>query len=209
MFRPSHHKPNKSEAHQEALSIMCSQINRVVPVPTEEWERFSSLTSYRRITKNSHFAQANEPISEIGFCVNGLFRLYYTTADGNEFNKNFCASGDFVTCYSALLQHVPAYFSIQALADSSLITIAYADFEALRPRHLCWEQLGRLVAEMLYLNKETRERELLLLSAEERYRLFMQRFGELCEQIPLYHAASYLGITPVALSRIRRKLNLG
>jgi CRP-like cAMP-binding protein len=203
------HELKRTGQHQQALNAMHAKLNLLVPIPTEEWDFFSLLTSHRIIAKNSCFVQMGESIVDIGFCVNGLFRLYYTTADGNEFNKNFCTNGDFVTCYSALLQNVPAFFSIQALANSSLITVEYRHFQSLRTRHICWEQLARLVAEMLYLHKETRERELLLLSAEERYLRFMRRFGPLADQIPLYHAASYLGITPVALSRIRRRLNLG
>jgi CRP-like cAMP-binding protein len=101
---------------------------------------------------------------------------------------------------------MPSYFSVQSLADSELITFRYKDFQALYDRHVCWERLGRIIAEQLFINKETRERELLLLSAEARYRMFLERYGHLSGQIPQYHVASYLGITPVALSRIRRSL---
>ncbi|WP_159881489.1 Crp/Fnr family transcriptional regulator [Paenibacillus puerhi] len=177
-----------------------------VQIPPEEWEYFRALTSRRAIAKGSHFIQAGEEADSIGFCVGGLFRLYYTTPDGVEFNKSFCTKNDFVTSYSSLLQEVPSYFSIQALADSELIAFRYRELQALYDRHVCWERLGRIIAEHMFMNKETRERELLLLSAEDRYRLFQQRFGHLSHLIPQYHIASYLGITAVALSRIRRRL---
>ncbi|GAA3401377.1 Crp/Fnr family transcriptional regulator [Paenibacillus hodogayensis] len=196
----------------KALTAMRMQIDRIVPIPPEEWAFFAARTSRRTLLQHDHFVRAGEELDEIAFCTCGLFRLYYTTPDGAEFNKNFCTSGDFVTVYSSLLQQVPSYFSIQAMADSELIVFRYSDFKPLYDRHACWERLGRVIAEMLYLHKETRERELLLYSAEERYRLFLQRYASLSRQLPLYHVASYLGITPVALSRIRKKmtdLNLG
>jgi len=182
------------------------ELNKIVPIPPEEWEYFESLTNLQSISKNGHFIRVGEVNDSIGFCMSGLFRLYYMTPEGAEFNKSFCGKHDFVTSYSALLQKESSHLSIQALVDSELVVFRFRDFQDLYDRHVCWERLGRILAEKLFLHKETRERELLMLSAEQRYRLFMQRYGKMSEQIPLYHIASYLGITPVALSRIRQKL---
>lgn len=193
-------------AKRDALDIMREALDKLVPIPPSEWDAFAALTSHRRLTKREHFVQAGEATGALGFCVRGLLRLYYVTPDGSEYNKNFCARHDFVACYGALLQQVPAYFSIQALTDSELIMVCYSVFVALSKRHVCWERLGRVIAERLYLHKEMRERELLMLPAEARYQQFLQRMGPQAEQIPLYHVAGYLGITPVALSRIRRRL---
>jgi CRP-like cAMP-binding protein len=136
----------------------------------------------------------------------GLFRLYYTTPDGAEYNKNFCGQNEFVASYSSLLMNKPAYFSIQALMDGELLVVRFQDFEALCDRHACWEKLGRKISERMFISKEKRERELLMYSAEERYRQFLGQYKHLENRIPQYHIASYLGITPVALSRIRRRL---
>lgn len=184
------------------------QLNKKVHIPHEEWRYFQTLAVYQVVHKHQHFVQAGAYSDFIGLCIDGLFRLYYTTPDGVEFNKNFCSKFDFVASYSAILQEVPSYFSIQAMTDSHLITFRHRDLQSLYTRHICWEQLGRHIAEQLFVNKEIRERELLMLSAESRYRLFLSRFSDLSDQIPQYHIASYLGITPVALSRIRRKINL-
>jgi len=135
-----------------------------------------------------------------------LFRLYYTTPDGSEYNKSFCSGNDFVASYGSLLTGTPASLSIQALTDSKLIVIPYAKFQMLYDRHACWERLGRLLVERLFVKKESRERDFLLLSAEARYLKFMESYGPLAANIPQYHIASYLGITPVALSRIRNRL---
>lgn len=188
------------------LNGLHAVLNKLADVPQSEWELFCSLLTYRTISKSSHFVQAGEELDVIGFCLEGLFRLYYTTADGAEYNKSFCGKYEFVTSYSALLQHEAAHFSIQALADSRLALFRYSDFQQLYKRHICWERIGRILAEQLYLQKETREREFLLLGAEQRYRLFLQRYESIADSIPQYHIASYLGITPVALSRIRARL---
>lgn len=182
------------------------QLQKISPLPDEELLAFKELSVHSSITKNNHFIRAGEFSDSIGFCVSGLFRFYYTTPDGDEFNKSFCSSNDFIASYSSLLMNIPSYFSIQALMNSEIITIRYKDLQSLYIRHACWERLGRKLIEQLYIKKETRERELLLLSAEARYFLFLEEYGQMKKIIPQYHIASYLGITPVALSRIRRKL---
>jgi CRP-like cAMP-binding protein len=184
-----------------------ASLQQISPVPREEWNVFKALLVHKTIEKNSHFVRAGEPTDSIGLCVSGLFRMYYTTPDGQEFNKSFCDKHNFVASYSSLLQGTPAFFSIQALVHSELIVIRYKDFQSLYDRHVCWERLGRNITEQLYVKKEMRERELLLLSAEDRYKLFLGKYGHLISHIPQYHIASYLGITPVALSRIRRNLS--
>lgn len=80
-------------------------------------------------------------------------------------------------------------------------------FESLYKRHRCWETLGRKLAEGLYIKKEMKERLLLMNTAEERYLQFLKEFPGLEKRVPQYHIASYLGITPVSLSRIRSSSN--
>jgi hypothetical protein len=74
-------------------------------------------------------------------------------------------------------------------------------------RHPCWERLGRKNAEYMFLFKEAREKELLLDSLEVRYQRFVKNFPGLAQKIPQYHIASYLGVTDVALSRVRKKIS--
>lgn len=188
------------------MSGLREQLKSKIAIPPEEWDVFVSITERRTVAMLRHFAHAGERTETVGYCIGGLFRLYYITPDGAEFNKSFCMPGEFVASYGALLQDIPSYISIQALTDSELVVFRYRDYKMLYDRHPCWERFGRLIAEQLFVSKETRERELLLLSAEDRYRLFLERYGPVAAVIPQYHIASYLGITPVALSRIRRRL---
>ncbi|GMK39314.1 cAMP-binding protein [Paenibacillus sp. CCS19] len=194
------------KAQQEEIELLLSAFDRLVEIPDEERVVFRTLIERKTIPAQSHFVLIGEPTADIGFCLSGLFRLYYTTPDGIEYNKNFCGKNEFIAAYSSLLMKEPAYFSIQALMDSELLVVPFRNFETLFDRHACWEKLGRKIAEGMFISKERRERELLMLSAEERYRLFLGRYQHLENRIPQYQIAAYLGITPVALSRIRRRL---
>ncbi len=131
------------------------------------------------------------------------FVFFYQTADGKEFNKSFVAENQFLAAYSAFLTQSTPRYSIQALEDSHLLVADLKAIVSLFDERSCWERLGRVFTEQLFIRKETREAEFLLDDAKTRYQTFLGTFGALEDRLPQYHFASYLGITPVALSRIR------
>ncbi|MFF2889437.1 Crp/Fnr family transcriptional regulator [Paenibacillus sp. NPDC057967] len=178
-------------------------------LPIEEWLTLGRTAALTFLAKGEYWVRSGETSDSIGICIDGLFRIFYETPGGDEHNKSFCSRHDFIAPYGALLQRIPSYLSIQSLQESQILVFRYEQLAASYDRHPGWERFGRIVAEQLFVKKETRERELLLLTAEERYRLFLSQYGHLESEIPQYHIASYLGITPVALSRIRRRINLG
>ncbi|MEW9699842.1 Crp/Fnr family transcriptional regulator [Paenibacillus sp. SI8] len=176
------------------------------PLSWEQKQRFFSLFTAFAIEKNVHLLRAGDRVEHLYFCLSGSFRMYYSTFEGRERVKTLGAAGDFVTSYSALLTGCPSSISIQALQSSKLLKARFSDFKALTAVDPVWERVARLVSEGLYIKKERREMQLLTLSAEERYLIFLNEFGPWEDQFPQHHIASYLGMTPVALSRIRSKL---
>jgi CRP-like cAMP-binding protein len=100
----------------------------------------------------------------------------------------------------------PAGFDIQALEDTETLCLPFEVSDALVARHPAWERLRRLAMERLFLEKEQREKDFLTLDATARYQAFLEREPGLASRVALHHVASYLGMTPVALSRIRRKM---
>jgi len=96
---------------------------------------------------------------------------------------------------------------VQALEDASLLVVDYHRWQNLYRSHTCWMNLLFVLIEKGYMKKEARERELLIFSAEERYRSFLSEYPDLEKRIKQHLIASYLGITPVALSRIRKEMS--
>lgn len=181
-------------------------LKTLADIPNEEWLEFQAICSPRAYQKNDYFAESGKETELIGYCISGLFRLYYETSEGEDYNKSFCAENEFISSYSSLLLSSPSILSIQALEPSELIVFRYTDWINIQERHICWERIGRKLAEAAFIKKEGRERKLLLQSAKINYQNFLEEYPNLHERIPLYHIASYLGITSVALSRIRRKI---
>ena len=175
-------------------------------IPPKEFEKLVKISRICHLKKGGYFQQTGERPDKFGFVIYGILRLYYTNDSGDEFNKSFCIENDFVASYSALLQNYASRLSIQALEKTTLLVIGYKDYLKLLNQHMCWQILSKRIAEDLFIKKEEKESQFLLDSAETRYLKFLKEYPDLEVRIKQYHIASYLGITPVALSRIRTKL---
>ncbi len=188
------------------LNSFKENIHTLAEIPEKEWIYIQSFFKEEHFDKGDHLLRAGEIPEYIYFCISGLVRMYYTTENGVEYNKSFCQKNEFVTSYSAGLLRIPSLLSIQTLESSDFVALPFTILPNLLERHPSWERLNRKLVEMLYIKKEQKEMQLLLLSAEQRYRAFLDEYSHQEKNIPNYHIASYLGITPVALSRIRSSL---
>lgn len=177
-----------------------------VALPESEWEFAKPFFELREFRAGQIVVRADEVMTHSLHVASGLLRLYYTTADGCEHNKGFAAEGRVVGSAASKILGRPAGFDIQALEPTTVLSLSFTVADMLLDRHPAWERLRRLALERLFLEKELREMEFLLFDATERYRRFVGGDPSLASRLPLHHIASYLGITPVALSRIRRRL---
>ena len=184
-------------------------VERRVSIPESEWAYLVPHLLERTFEKNDYLVRAGDVANNFYFIIRGLVRFFYSTEDGKEFNKHFAMENGFAGSFQSLVLCEPCRFFIQALERTETIVLPNQLLNELYERHACWERLGRKNAENLALVKESREKELLLDSLETRYRRFLKEFPGLADRVPQYHIASYLGVTDVALSRIRRKINPG
>lgn len=181
-------------------------------VTDSQIEEFYKITKLKDFAIGESFVKEHEAPSKLAFNVKGLFRYYYIDNDCNEFTKGFFPENTFISSYSAMIQNRTSFFTIEALEDSSLLVFNYSDFMQLVNKHDSLKLFLIKMLEMGYCHKEAREREFLLFDAKTRYKLFLKNFPGLEKRIKQHLIASYLGITPVALSRIRKKngfINLG
>lgn len=192
---------------QRAFRFLGRVLHRLTGLPLAELGDLENLFRPRILARGEIFQRAGEQPINNAFVAEGLFRTYYETEDGKEFITNFCRPGHFLGNYSAILRGGPMSLNIEALEDSFILLLPFQSLRGLMREFRAWETFGRRAAENLYLEKEDRERDLLLLSAEERYLLFRKSpLRRMEDRIAHYYIASYLGITPVALSRIRSRL---
>jgi CRP-like cAMP-binding protein len=195
------------EDYKRYYAELENRVSAAASVPEEDWMLFVHGTRVKHIAKGTCVVRAGDPVDLAYYCVRGLFRLYYLLPDGREYNKGFAMEYDFITSYGAMISREASYFSIEAMEDAVVIEIPYSLLEGLVDRSHSWERFVRRSVEALYIKKEERERQLLLLSARERYEQFLLKYPGLDARLPQYHIASYLGITPVSLSRLLQSRN--
>ncbi len=181
------------------------RVNLVSPVPKEIWAQAGNLYSIRNLGYGDFFVKQDSMATEIAFVFSGVLREYYLTDAGNEYIKSFNFPGEFTGSYFDLLSGQPSTCNIRAITDCKLAVAKFSEFSALFQTDIVWERLGRKFAENLFLKKARREYELLAFDAEKRYESMKKMYPNIEDSVPQYHIASYLGITPVSLSRIRSK----
>jgi len=184
-----------------------SFLNNLTPVSTESWSKFSTLFTPKILKKGDYFITDGQIAKDIGFLEAGILRAFYRNNEGIEYNKHFFVDPCFIGGYASLITKKPNQINQQALTDCNIQVARYADIQALYQTCPDIERVTRILAELSFVQKEQREIEIVLLNADKRYQLFRKNFPQLEQQIPQYHIASYLGITPTQLSRIRRKIS--
>jgi CRP-like cAMP-binding protein len=187
------------EAINELKNILCE----LAGMPDKDLSVLDDLCSIKRYKKKELFLRSGHISIYSGYIAEGAFREYYTDKNAREFNKAFCFKGDFTGSYYDLHLQKPSLVTIEALADSVVVLIDHKKYQQLIQSDTFWLKVTYTVAHNLLMKKFEKELQLLTLTAAERYALLQKRYPELEQLIPSYHIASYLGITPISLSRIR------
>lgn len=189
----------------EPLEKFSQTLKVLAGIPDDQLNRLLACSQVKSIKKGAYFIREGQHPAHMAFVVKGLFRYFYLDSKGCELTKGFMPEGSFINAYSALIQNSTSHFSIEALEPSTVVVFLYKDWRSLLDAHPCWSKVLIHLLEKGYCVKERREREFLLLDAQARYRSFLQTYPNLDQRVKQHMVASYLGITPVALSRIRRK----
>jgi len=157
----------------------------------------------------AYIARAGEHDSTLYHLQTGLWRLFYTRADGREFTRAFITPGMFFVALDAELRQAPLRYSLQALERSTALALPYAVMQRACHDHLDMARLWQRHMEAHFLRRQAREEALLLQTPEQRYREFVAQQPQLAQRVSLQHLASFLGITNVSLSRIRGRIAAG
>ena len=187
-------------------SALYSAIERIQPLTVDAKAAIDPLLRRRTAEAATLLLRAGRPSTHVLFLYQGLMREYYSDSEGTETTRRFCAEGDFSGSLADMLTGGPAAVSIEAMDRCIIVEAEWNRFDALSECHPSIMKLQRRFAEILYIRKMRREFEMLTLSAVERLREFVRENPKLDARLPKHVVASYLGITPVHLSRIRAAL---
>jgi CRP-like cAMP-binding protein len=181
-----------------------ANVSRHIQLTPEEVTYFTSIIKSRTVRKRQYLLQAGD-VNRFEIFVNaGCLRSYEVDDKGQEHIVQFAPEDWWTGDMYSFLTGEPATKNIDALEDTEVLLIEKSHLEALYVQVPKFDRFYRLLLQRAYITLERRISENLTLSAEERYNRFIERYPNLEQRLTQRHIASYLGITPESLSRIRR-----
>ncbi|MDQ6480175.1 Crp/Fnr family transcriptional regulator [Dyadobacter sp. LHD-138] len=182
------------------------ELFKSMQIQEREYAELLEISKVRNITNGSFYVAEGQIPTKFAFLLSGLFRYVYIDSKGNEFTKSIITEHNLLVSYSSMLYQKPSHFFIQAIEDAEILEVNYQSWLELQKTNTRWDKFLIAALEKGYCLKEKRERDLLMLDAETRYKNFLTEFPGLESRITQQMIASYLGIKPESLSRIRKKL---
>ncbi len=176
------------------------------PMSNSDWDYFSSKLQPVTFQKKEIVLKKGQTENFLSFVEKGILRMYFPKIE-NDLTFGFVFQNQFISAYDSFLTQAPSKYQIETLSKTTVWRISHTDLNDIYTNTKIGNEIGRKNAESLFLIKSSRELSLLDLTAKERYdRLFSER-PQLIKEVPLKYIASYIGITPQALSRIRRQVS--
>lgn len=180
-------------------------LSKNIPLTEEDWKPFVDKNIRKVYRKKDLILKKGDVDNYLSFVEGGTARLFFTK-EFKELTIRFVFKNQYLTAYDSFTQRTPSRCDIEALTDMVVWQIHYDDLQEIYKNHPIGNLIGRLTVEALYVEKVKRELSFLSETAEERYLLLLKEQPDLFQKIPLKHIASYMGITPQALSRIRKRI---
>jgi len=175
----------------------------LIPAMTDaEWEGLEKLLVLKKLKKGELLIREGEVCNYVSFINKGMMRIYINAVK-QEVSLGFIGQNDYLSSYVSFLTRKPSHENIEALEDTEVLNLSYNSMQKLYKEFPIYEIVGRKIAENLFIMVSLRTNALLLLSPEERYNEMIENSPMLLQQLPQYMLASFIGITPRHLSRIR------
>jgi len=189
------------------FNLLRTHIEKRVQLTDEEFEVISKFFIPKKLRKKQFLLHEGEVCKNIGFVNSGCLREYTIDSKGSEHIIQFAIEDWWISDPNSFLSGLPSTYNIDALENSEVLLLEKSAREKLLDFCPKMERFFRILIEANFVATQRRITESLSTSAEERYLKFIKTYPKLIEQVSQNHIASYLGITPQSLSRIRKELS--
>lgn len=176
-------------------------------IDKEHFEEFLNLLIIKNIKKSEYFLEFGKTCKHLGFVIKGTLRSFYLNEQGIDKSFNFHSTNDFFTNYDSFLQNKPSLLYIQALEDTEVLLLSKNNLNVLYEKEPYWQEFGRVMSEIMYLESQKRIEDLLYFSPEKRYLKLLDQNPNIFQDVPQKYISSFLGITPQSLSRIKNRIS--
>lgn len=180
----------------------------LVDLSEEEWEMFFIKLNRKEYKAKTAIIEEGSIAHNLYFINSGLLRTYYLL-DGKEINTYFACDKQFISTFSSFISQTASFEILETIEDSIVYELSYPTLKKLYKLSGKFEKLGRILAEMNYLCVLDRTLTMQTKTAKQRYLDFIKNYDKkIVHRVPQYQIASFLGIAPESLSRVRKEISI-
>lgn len=188
-----------------SYDILLNSLKQITTLEPEEELMFQKAFKPFSLKKNEFFLQSTEVNHRLGFLCKGLVR-YFVFRNEEEATIEFTKEGEFIADYASFTSKEPSLQNIHALEDCELLVIEYEELQKLYKVSRNANLLGRVIIEHRFIIMVNQLLTVHRYNPEDRYRYFLAHYKDLAQRIPQYLIASFVGVKPQSLSRIRKRI---
>lgn len=195
---------NNKTVHSDPL---ISSIERTIKLEPEEIPIIQNLFKLKTFEKGSYFLREGEVCRQVGFIKKGIVR-YFINVDGEEKTYGFNKENEFTCNYESFVPQTPSHQIIQVLEDSEIWVISNTGLQEFYRKVKEGERFGRIVIEHVFIQTLKDRNSFYTDSPQLRYEKFIKEHSDLQQRLSQYYIASFVGVKPQSLSRIRKRISL-
>jgi CRP-like cAMP-binding protein len=182
--------------------------NKRVPLTEEERELIENYLTIKKLRKRQYLLQEGDVCKSVAFVEKGALRLYSVTENGAEHIVQFALEGQFLTDLYSFFVNEPSIYNIDSIEDSELVLISRSASDGLRKLSPKYQEFIFQETSEAYIQLQRRMTSVISLSLEERYQELTTNYPNIIQRVPQHMIASYMGLTPETLSRVRKRISI-
>lgn len=196
---------NKDDIIPSQIEPLLNYFQKVIPLNNEEKQLVIELFKPRLYRKRQYVLQEGDVCNQFNFIVRGCLRMYKVDDKGNTHILQFAAENWWLSNIGSFHERKPSELNIDALEDTMVLQISYDNLVFLYTKAPKFDRIFRVLIENSFVSLQKRLLQNISSTAEERYLFFSESYSHLNNRLPQTQIASFLGITPEFLSRLRNK----
>ena len=200
--------PQGTAVSREMAESLFASFDRYLPLNAAEKEDLANRVFERKIRRRQFILQEDEICRHYTFVAKGCFKKFQVDEKGTAHNLQFAAENDWIMEIDSFYNEKPSRVYIEAMEPSVILQINKADPFTLFTSNPKFDRNFRVIIENRFVEQENRILQAISSTAEDRYRSFLIQYAKLLNRLPNTQIASYLGITPEFLSKMRRRMAL-
>lgn len=187
-----------------AIEQLIEHFAQYIPLKEIEKDVLKERVMEKRIKRRQFILQENDVCKYYTFIISGCFKMYGVDDSGSEHNIQFASENEWIADIGSFHSGKPSRLYIEAIEPSLVLQIEKSNLIYLYHHHPKFDRIFRVIIEEKFIELQNRVLQNISSTAEERYRTFMEQYPLLANRLPNTQIASYIGITPEFLSKIRR-----